>query len=80
MCVRIRLEVVLGPTGVVTGSKFTQKCVAWGQEVVWPPLTARVEFQPPASPSPLSPDSSATYISQHDTHDDPHLSSQVTGA
>ncbi|KAK1886849.1 Pheromone-processing carboxypeptidase KEX1 [Dissostichus eleginoides] len=26
-------------TGVVTGPKFTQKCVAWGREVLWPPLT-----------------------------------------
>ncbi|KAI4832520.1 hypothetical protein KUCAC02_015484, partial [Chaenocephalus aceratus] len=24
----------------VTGPKFTQKCVAWGREVLWPPLTA----------------------------------------
>ncbi|XP_060939477.1 uncharacterized protein si:dkey-27h10.2 [Limanda limanda] len=26
----------------VTGPKFTQKCVAWGREVLWPPLTAAV--------------------------------------
>lgn len=72
-CVCAWLEEVPSTTGVVTGPKFTQKCVAWGREVLWPPLTVRVEFQPPPSPSPLSPGGSATYISHHDTRDDPHL-------
>lgn len=73
LCVCVWLEEVPRTTGVVTGPKFTQKCVAWGREVLWPPLTVRVEFQPPPSPSPLSPGCSATYISHHDTRDDPHL-------
>lgn len=73
VCVCVWLEEVPSTTGVVTGPKFTQKCVAWGREVLWPPLTARLEFQPPPSPSPLSPGCSATYISQRDMHDDPHL-------
>lgn len=73
MCVCVWLEEVPSTTGVVTGPKFTQKCVAWGREVLWPPLTVRVEFQPPPSPSPLSPSCSATYISHHDMHDDPYL-------
>lgn len=73
MCMCVRLKEVPSTTGVVTGPKFTQKCVAWGREVLWPPLTVRLKFQPPPSPSPLSAGCSATYISHHDTCDDPHL-------
>ena len=73
VCVCVWLKEVPSTTGVATGPKFTQKCVAWGWEVLWPPLTVRVKFQPPPSPYPLSPGCSATYISHHDTCDDPHL-------
>lgn len=72
MCVCVSLEVP-STTGVVTGPKFTQKCVAQGREVLWPPLTVWLEFQPPPSASLLSPSCSATYISQRDMRDDPHL-------
>lgn len=50
VCVCVWLEELPSTTGVVTGPKFTQKCVAWGREVLWPPLTVRLEFQPPPSP------------------------------
>lgn len=72
VCVCVSLEVP-STTGVVTGPKFTQKCVARGREVLWPPLTVWLEFHPLPSASHLSPSSSTTYISQRDTHDDPHL-------
>lgn len=72
VCVCVSLELP-SITGVVTGPKFTQKCVAWGREVLWPPLTVWLEFQPPPSPSLLSPSCSATYISQRDIRSDPHL-------
>lgn len=54
-------------------AKFTQKCVAWGRGALWPPLTVRVEFQPPPSASPLSPGYSVIYISHRDMHYDPRL-------
>lgn len=72
LCVCVSLEVP-NTTGVVTGPKFRQKCVARGREVLWPPLTVWLEFHPPPSASLLSPSSSTTYISQRDTRDDPHL-------
>lgn len=72
MCVCVLLEVP-STTGVVTGPKFTQECVARGREVLWPPLTVWLEFQPPPSASLLPPSCSATYISQRDMCDDPHL-------
>lgn len=48
--VRVLLEGVRSSSGVVTGPKFTQKCVARGREVLQPPLAVKVEFQRPASP------------------------------